>query len=259
MATKRVLCFPGFLQSGKLFAEKSSGIRKLLTKQLGFELDYIDPPELIQTKEELPFILGLTEEESSTKWGEVVSNNCNRCWWKANEPGVYDGFNTSMDYVVDYIKKNGPFDGIIGFSQGAAMAAMVSNSIHRLIPDHPYFDFSLLISGFVFIDPLNDTQENRVNINYQIEDLQEYISKVKIVSGYEQYFDVPADFKTSVLVVYGTNDNTVPPIRSLYLSSLYKNNIHMFEHDGGHFIPNKKPFLRPIVELLKETTLKSNL
>lgn len=259
MATKRVLCLPGFLQSGKLFAEKSSGIRKLLTKQLGFELVYLDPPELIETREGLPFVLGLNEEESNTKWGQIVSNNCNRCWWKAKEPGVYEGFNKSMDYVVDYIKENGPFDGILGFSQGAAMASMVTNSIRRLIPDHPYFDFSLLISGFVFIDPLDDTKENRVNINYQVEDLPEYISKVRIVPSYEQYFEVPADFKTTVVVVYGTNDNTAPPIRSLYLSSLYQDNVHTFKHDGGHFIPNNKTFLKPIVDLLKDTTLKSNL
>ena len=34
---------------------------------------------------------------------------------------IFTGIETSIDYVVDAIRKEGPFDGVISFSQGSAM------------------------------------------------------------------------------------------------------------------------------------------
>jgi Serine hydrolase (FSH1) len=36
-----------------------------------------------------------------------------------------EGLHTSMELIADYISQNGPFDAILGFSQGAAMATRV--------------------------------------------------------------------------------------------------------------------------------------
>ncbi|KAF8002905.1 hypothetical protein HF325_002150 [Metschnikowia pulcherrima] len=73
----KLLCLPGFLQSGTVFAEKSSGIRKLLTKKLGYELDYIDPPVVISSKEQLPFKLSADPQEEAERWDDVVAKNLN--------------------------------------------------------------------------------------------------------------------------------------------------------------------------------------
>lgn len=34
-------------------------------------------------------------------------------------------FDETVSYVYDFMQKNGPFDGIMGFSQGACMAAVL--------------------------------------------------------------------------------------------------------------------------------------
>ncbi len=33
-------------------------------------------------------------------------------------PFITEGYDTAIPYVIDFIKTHGPFDGIIGFSQG---------------------------------------------------------------------------------------------------------------------------------------------
>lgn len=38
----------------------------------------------------------------------------------------YNDLRTSVDYCVDILEKQGPFDGVIGFSQGANMATMLA-------------------------------------------------------------------------------------------------------------------------------------
>lgn len=56
----KLLFLHGFLQNGKVFSEKSSGIRKLL-KKANVQCDYIDAPVLLEMKD-LPF------EMDDEKW-----------------------------------------------------------------------------------------------------------------------------------------------------------------------------------------------
>lgn len=243
----KFLCLPGYLQNGRIFAEKSSGIRKMLTKQLSYELDYVKPPVVIDTKEDLPFILSDNNDEAESKWGEIVSKEVNCCWWHAGEKNMYDGLEDSFTFIKDYIEKNGPFDGIIGFSQGAAMAAAVANTITELVPSHGPFKVALLFSGFVFTQPIGNA--NALN-HVATEDLEEYKKNVIIRPEFQKIFTPTG--ATKIINVFGSADMTVPAIRSEYLASLYDPlRVKNFKHDGGHFLPNKKPFLTPIVAEIK--------
>lgn len=247
----KFLCLPGYLQSGKVFAEKSSGLRKILTKKLNYELDYIDPPTLINSKEELPFVLAADEAEANEKWNQIVENNLNRCWWIHTDDGQYKGFQLAVDYVVSIIKEKGPYDGIIGFSQGAAMSAVMANIIGKLLPENGPFKTAVLFSPFAFTLPVN-TEESMADINSEVKDLDEYSKKVHLVPGFEEYFTPPNDFPTSVASIFGSEDAVVYPVRSEYLTSLYPElSVIMFQHDGGHYLPNKKVFLNPIVDRIK--------
>lgn len=250
----RFLCLPGYLQSGKVFAEKSSGIRKILTKKLGYELDYIDPPRVIQSKEDLPFVLGANEKEASDKWDNLVDQNLNRCWWEHSDEGVYHGFDDLVKYVVDLLKTKGPYEGIIGFSQGAAMAAIVANLASLRSFELEHFKVAVLFSGFAFTVPL-DEEQTLSELASTISNLKEYQAKVKINPLYQEYYTVPRDLPTRIISVYGTEDGVVPPIRTKHLNLLFPMPTE-FNHDGGHYLPNKKQFLEPIVESIKEAVDK---
>lgn len=241
----KLLCLPGFLQSGSIFAEKSSGLRKTLSKKFNYELNYIDPPVKIPSLDKLLFPLAATEEEAKEKWAEIEKNNCNRCWWLPEGNDPYVGFNLSLDTVIEHIKVNGPYDGIVGFLQGAAMAAVVANSIEKLLPEHGSFRVAVMFSSFAFVQPI-DPGDDMADINNNITDLASYAEKVRIYDGFQQYFS-PSVSPTKVISILGTQDFVVPQIRSKYLNSLYPE-IQVMEHDGGHYVPNKKSFLNPLVE-----------
>ncbi|WPK24894.1 hypothetical protein PUMCH_002193 [Australozyma saopauloensis] len=243
----KLLCLPGFLQSGSIFAEKSSGLRKTLSKKFGYELTYIDPPVTISSLDKLQFPLAPTAEEAQEKWKDVEKANCNRCWWIPEGSDPYVGFNQSLETVVNYIKENGPYDGIVGFSQGAAMAAIVANSIERLLPEHGPFRVAVLFSSFAFVQPL-DSSVNLSDLHSLVSDMSQYTKMVKLYEGMEQYF-TPGSSHTKFISVMGSQDMVVPAIRTEYFHALYPE-IEVVQHDGGHYVPNKKAFLTPLVELI---------
>ncbi|KAJ7244706.1 hypothetical protein O6H91_18G020700 [Diphasiastrum complanatum] len=48
-------------------------------------------------------------------------------WFLSNSDyTVYNGFEESMKYISDYLKQHGPFDGLLGFSQGAMIASYLT-------------------------------------------------------------------------------------------------------------------------------------
>lgn len=71
------------------------------------------------------------------------------------------GFSDSVHFLVEYIQENGPFDGVLGFSQGAALAVLLLLVLSQddwrnrfNIPSHvPQFRLAVILSGFRFLTP----------------------------------------------------------------------------------------------------------
>jgi hypothetical protein len=68
------------------------------------------------------------------------------CWWR--EPS-YSGWKLSVDLLMNYIAEHGPFDGLIGFSQGSALICLAlahctQQGIHLC-----GLKFAILFCGFV--------------------------------------------------------------------------------------------------------------
>ncbi|KAI5968928.1 FSH1 [Candida theae] len=253
----KVLCLPGYLQSGSTLARKSSGLRKILSKKLGIQVDYITPCHKIKSRHELSFPLGSTEEESDKVWSQIVENGSNARWFDAQSANNYIGLEESIRFVVDHIEKNGPYDGIIGFSQGAAMAVMITNCLQTYLPAHPPFKISMPVSGFCLTVPrsgdLSDENKQRI---LQIADVNEYAAEVELSDKVAKYLcnsngdSTGKSLPTEIVLLYGLNDSIVPPIRSQYVKTLYnEKQVHVFEHNGGHFFPNDKQIVQPIAEL----------
>ncbi|TKY52324.1 Rhodanese domain-containing protein 6 [Spatholobus suberectus] len=57
-----------------------------------------------------------------------------------------DGYDISLSHLKNVFSQEGPFDGILGFSQGAAMAALVSAQQEKLKGEMD-FKFVVLCSG----------------------------------------------------------------------------------------------------------------
>jgi len=130
----------------------------------------------------------------------------------------YEGWQRTFDAIGSTFAQRGPFDGVFGFSQGAALAALL---VGLCSGDNPAreasagdalgysiaFDFAVMVGGFVSADPdLAKLYGERLN------------------------YALPSAH------IIGHSDTIVPPVASIELASRFKNPL-ILEHEGGHIIP----------------------
>lgn len=170
----------GFRQSASSFKGRTASLAKKL-KNLA-ELVFIDAPY------ELCFVYQpLTSDDCGRKslpMNETPpKHNCKKrfAWliepsfvvgsqvdWKAADapfdPVQYQkqtsGFDSSLAYLKAIFAKLGPFDGILGFSQGAAMTALLCAHKDELRGKID-FRFTILCSGFAI--NLSDLEQGSIN------------------------------------------------------------------------------------------------
>ncbi|MCL7036798.1 hypothetical protein MKW94_023602 [Papaver nudicaule] len=166
----RILALHGFRQNASSFKGRTASLAKKL-KDIA-ELVFIDAPH------ELPFVYQPRTTETNTcsseletrkgppplekckkKFAWLVAEDFNfstgKDWKIADQP--FDplqyrlqtgGYDASLAYLKDVFSKLGPFDGILGFSQGAAMAASICGRRGKS-DDEIKFKFAILCSGFL--------------------------------------------------------------------------------------------------------------
>jgi len=242
----KVLFLPGFLQNGKRLARDSQEFTKAL-EQIGITVDYLDPPRKIASKDQIGYSLSADESEANKKWQSVIDRDFNRCWWYYSRDAVYEGFEESLQYALDYIKKNGPYIGVMGFSQGSSMATILTNIIHGELAGLPYFKFSVLFSGMAFTEP--KIKNKRVHLE-DVKDVQDYATKVQVKPRFAKYFTPPEDLPTKVIIVYGSYDPVVQPLRTQYLGHLFQGRGTEVEYHGGHKVPHDEKAIASIVSLV---------
>jgi len=160
------------------------------------ELPNVEPSDNIDDKKD-------NTTTSKSEDGEpAVDTGPHLAWWHTvtdwlTTP-VYPGVEESIAVIDKFIKENGPFDGLLGFSQGAVMAAVLSNTNQ--------FNFKFVIICAAFVPSLT---------SFSVGD---------------QFNTVPS------LHLYGRNDTLVSPSYSKKLSTMFHDCIS-FEHKGGHFVP----------------------
>eukprot|EP00899_Mesostigma_viride_P010832 jgi/Mesvir1/19750/Mv13056-RA.1 len=71
-----------------------------------------------------------------------------------NETTHYKGLKETLTYINDYARLHGPFDGVLGFSQGAALAALVCLLQRKgdIMTDVPPLRFCMIVSGLRIFD-----------------------------------------------------------------------------------------------------------
>ena len=68
-------------------------------------------------------------------------------WWTKDENNSYPQFNSTVDYLLECYKNHGPFDGILGFSQGAGLGLFLL-ALQERGDIATNFDFVISYSGF---------------------------------------------------------------------------------------------------------------
>lgn len=157
-------------------------------------------------------------------------------WWHAvqdvqrfdADPGVtiYKGWRNTYDWIISLFKSEGPFDGVFGFSQGAALAGLLAGlrSTDGKPSEHAplAFDFAIMTGGFLANDP----------------------SLARLYTSTASY-DLPS------VHIIGRSDSVVPSRHSRMLASKFNKPL-VLEHDGGHVIAAKPEIRAQVASFLKQ-------
>ncbi|XP_071451467.1 esterase OVCA2 [Hetaerina americana] len=207
----RILCIHGYRQNATVFKEKIGSLRKILKKVV--EMVFITAPHQV------------SDSDFRNDSGTVVDG---RGWWfsgpdsyfKALDPSDHCfGFEDSVKAVENAFEENGPFDGILAFSQGAAFAAILCAMQQREeLPFH--FDFAILIAGF----------KSRC-------------------SPHEMYYQETIALPT--LHVFGETDAVIGKDVSEELLLHFKDPATI-RHGGGHYVPATGAQKQSYLEFLQE-------
>lgn len=130
------------------------------------------------------------------------------------------GLDDSMTVVREAVKAQGPFDGILGFSQGAAFVPMLCSLQERKLEPEFNFRFAILVAGF-----------RSACTQHQV--------------FYDATLQIPS------LHVFGLEDRIIPDNMSRDLLSSFQDPV-VLTHPGGHFVPAASAHRQTYQDFLKK-------
>ncbi|KAJ7701829.1 serine hydrolase FSH [Mycena rosella] len=224
---RTVLVLHGYSQNAAIFSKRLGALRKQCGKSVDFV--FLDGPIILQPTD----LFGSAPQSTleSLDSSEAAQSEA-RAWWTWNtnksEP---IGLPESLEVLRDILKTR-TFDGVLGFSQGAAAAALLAALLERphsyppfLVdgkPPHPPFKFCVAVAGF----QLGGS-----------------------IAG--PIFDTP--YSTPTLHIIGTTDVVVLEERSQKLVDV-STHARVETHDGGHFVPSKGNWRKFLAAYLLDPT-----
>ncbi|EIN08973.1 hypothetical protein PUNSTDRAFT_134146 [Punctularia strigosozonata HHB-11173 SS5] len=223
---KRVLALHGHFQNARVLRGKLEHIQSACKDYIEFVT--LDAPHILYPVDP-PSSMSVASSSSlatSRRFENDEHDLRPRCWWRyLADTHDTDAVIESLAHIRAFLEEHGPFDGLLGFSQGSAMAAMVAGWLeepemqpHFKNVDHPPFQFVILISGFIIPSPL---------------------------------FPLPAKIKAPSLHVIGYNDTMVKPEWPKDLARRFDSAGARVEmHEGGHFIPRRAAWTQFFAEWL---------
>jgi pimeloyl-ACP methyl ester carboxylesterase len=191
MSTIRILCVHGYHGSAAVLRRQITPVAASLPADV--ELVFVDAPSL-----------------GSGDFG----------WWHEG----FRGWERTRDWAIELMSSQ-HFDGVFGFSQGAALAGLLA----ALRDDEPApisFDFAIMVSGFT------STMPQHAHL---------FTRKLRVPS----------------LHVIGRADGVIPMRDSLLLADRFADPV-IIEHAGGHVIPDAPAITTRIADFVANQSKVTN-
>lgn len=217
----RILCIHGYRQNSAGFRQKLGAFRKAVGKRAEFV--FIDAPLVVPSASGEGGKPGEDAGEERGWWfsaeGEIS------CFNALEETKICPGFEASVRAIAEAEAALGPFDGILGFSQGAAMVGLYLAGAQQ-----SSFKFVIFVASF----------KSKSEAHRHLYDASHKIS-------------IPS------LHVYGDTDGVIPKPMSIDFLEIFEDP-QSLNHPGGHFVPAAGPqkavfnkFLDDMASKLKTT------
>ncbi|KAJ1732641.1 hypothetical protein LPJ61_001947 [Coemansia biformis] len=162
---------------------------------------------------------------ANAKMGKSLGRTMRGWYWpRALDPEDVCGLETSIAHLESVLQHQGPFDGVIGFSQGGLMAAVLCTLLeNRHEPlshscTHPPFKFAVIASGYKLRDE-------------------------KWLHVYERPIVTPS------LHLYGVLDSMIHISQSMELQDAFSRPVGL-SFLGDHFVPKTHDAIRSIQQFV---------
>ncbi|XP_067945127.1 esterase CBG03338-like [Watersipora subatra] len=212
----KILCLHGYRQHGYAFREKTGSFRKSLKKYADFV--FIDAPH-----------------EVCAEQGGGMSHAPSLGWWFSREDNYYkaieysdieQGFAESVGYILKFIKENGPFDGILAFSQGASFLSMLC--------------------------AMKESKEISLDVSF----VMLFAGFKSRCSPHRKYYSKDIKCSTKALLCIGEADEVIPLDMGNELIEHFQDPV-VLHHPGGHFVPNQLDQRKAYSEFLEQQMSQS--
>ncbi|OLN96475.1 Dihydrofolate reductase 1 [Colletotrichum chlorophyti] len=236
----KILMLHGYTQSGPLFRSKTRALEKLVAKTLApFNL----LPSLIYPTGPLKLsprdIPGFVPDDNAV--GEEEADLDAWAWWRKDEhSGSYRFLDQGVTSVASAIREaGGNVDGVLGFSQGGAFAALLAAMLEK-----PHRDESAPEEYRPWLQQLRDANGGE---------------PFKFAVIYSGFFAPPQELqwayepkiKTPTLHFIGSLDTVVEESRSQGLTERCEDPM-VVVHPGGHYVPITKEWAMPLIGFIKK-------
>lgn len=212
----KILALHGYRQSGPVFKSKTGSFRKMVQKYA--DITYITGPHKVVNE------VGILEDSESVETDQYS-------WWfnrnditfkgdRVGGPAI--GFGKSLKLIQETYEELGPFDGILGFSQGACFAGLILQLQHRSFLKTD-FKFGIMVAGFC--------------------------------SGSLPHHGYYSDSILSIpsMHIYGSSDEIIPQKMSEKLSNYFVRDRRIdILHSGGHFFPASSQQKQHYIDFLRD-------
>ena len=138
---KKILCLHGYSMNGEWMQEWMEPLQELL----GDAVELICPQGPV----------ACPEDEVRKVWGGLgtslpgrrIGEGKNWCWYRATDdvPPRYLYVDDALSCLTGLFEQHGPIDGVIGWSQGATLAALLVGEM--LVEQESHFQFNWVVLG----------------------------------------------------------------------------------------------------------------
>ncbi|KAF5382727.1 hypothetical protein D9615_002987 [Tricholomella constricta] len=218
-----VLVLHGYSQNASTFSKRLAALRRECGNAVEFV--FVNAPHVMRPVDLPGSTLASFGALETGNFANADSTFASRAWWKLDEDRTSGHELIESIVAIRDVLITRRFDvhlGVFGFSQGAALASIISLLLERphlctpfLVkgqPPHPPFKFCVAVSGFRLREPFCDSLFTN-------------------------------QYSTPTLHVIGRNDVIVTEEKSKRLIETSSNR-RVEEHDGGHFVPSKRLWLQ---------------